>query len=93
MPKKAEAKTAPKKKKEYLLEAMFNDEAFSVETDNVDEALVALKPDLLLTEVYVKLTKGEAVCERRLSLNEARRVFSNEANREVLVSNLLIVNG
>jgi len=89
--KKVTLKKAPKK--DYLLEVVMNNETFTVETDNLDEALIALKPEQLLSEVYVKVTKGEAVCERRLSLNDAKRVFLNDVNREVLINNLLIVNG
>ena len=90
---KAKAPKTTKAKGEYLLEVVMNNESFAVETDNLDEAIVSLKPEQLLSEVYIKVTKGEATCERRLSLNEAKRVFLNEVNREVLINNLLIVNG
>lgn len=86
-------KVAKNVKAQYLLEAVFNNENFTVETDNIDEAIVALKPEQLLSDVFFKVTKGEAVCERHLSLIEGKRVFVNEVNREVLVNNLLIVNG
>ena len=90
------AKTKAKKstpKGEYLLEVKMNDETYSVETDDLDQALQDLKPEQFLSEVYVKVTKGEHEIEKRLSLNEARRVFLNGVNREVFVNNLLIVNG
>lgn len=86
-------KVEKKAKKDYLLEVVMNNESYKVETDDLNQALVDLKPEQLLSEVFVKVTKGEATCERRLSLVEAKRVFQVEVNREVFVNNLLIVNG
>jgi len=91
--KETAKKVTKKEKKDYLLEVVMNNETFTVETNDLNEALIAMKPEQLLSEVYVKVTKGEAVCERRLSLVEAKRVFQVEVNREVFVNNLLIVNG
>jgi hypothetical protein len=93
MKKEPAKKVVKKVKKDYLLEVVMNNETYSVETNDLNQALVDLKPEQLLSEVYVKVTKGEAVCERRLSLIEAKRVFQVEVNREVFVNNLLIVNG
>lgn len=90
---KTPTKKVTPKKKDYLLEVVMNNENYSVETDDLNQALIDLTPEQLLSEVYVKVTKGEAVVERRLSLVEAKRVFKVEVNREVFVNNLLIVNG
>ena len=88
--KKAIAKAVKEYKPKYVLEMIFNGETFTVKTDNVDEAIINLKPEQLLTELYIKLTNGEMVVERRMNLVEGRKLFINEVTREVMVNNLLL---
>ena len=83
-------KTTTKPKEElYVLTMAFNGESHTVETDNVDEALKALKPDLLLSESYVTISKGDFMAERRLSRTQTQRVFLDDVTRDVFVMNLL----
>ena len=83
-------KTTTKPKEElYVLTMAFNGEAYTVESDNVEEALKALKPDLLLSESYVTVSKGDFMAERRLSRTQTQRVFLDDVTRDVFVMNLL----
>ena len=84
-------KATPKPKvKAYSLEMTFNGETFTSTTDNLDEELKGMKPDLLHTEVYVTVGKGGEVSERRLSRVMAQRVFLDDVTREVFINNLLL---
>ena len=83
-------KTTTKPKEElYVLTMAFNGESYTVETDNVNEALKAFKPDLLLSESYVTVSKGDFTSERRLSRTQTQRVFLDDVTRDVFVMNLL----
>jgi len=82
-------KTTTKPKEElYVLTMAFNGESHTVETDNVNEALKAFKPDLL-SESYVTVSKGDFTSERRLSRTQTQRVFLDDVTRDVFVMNLL----
>ena len=74
----------------YSLEMTFNGESITVETDDVDSALKAMKPELLHTESYVTVRKGEFMAERRLSRVQTQRVFLDDVTRQVFVQNLLL---
>ena len=74
----------------YSLEMTFNGESIAVETDDVDSALKAMKPELLHTESYVTVRKGDFMAERRLSRVQTQRMFLDDVTRQVFVNNLLL---
>jgi len=78
------------KPKKYSVTMQLNGIVLTEKADTVDEALLALKPDTLLTEVYVTATDGKEVAERRLSLQMAKRVFTDDTTRQVFAQNLLL---
>jgi len=78
------------KPKAYSLLMTFNGETYTVETNDLDAALKAMKPALLHTESYVTATKGEKVSERRLSRVQTQRMFLDDVVRQVFVNNLLL---
>lgn len=76
--------------KKYTLEMVFNGETFSVLTDNIKKSILKLKPEILYTEVYIKIIKGEYVFERKLDLKRGKNLFINEDFLNVFVVNLNI---
>lgn len=78
--------TAPK----YSIKMQFNGEEYQAKGKTVEEALLSLKPDVLLTEVYVTAYKGKEESERRLSLKQAKKVFVDDVTRQVFINNLLL---
>ena len=74
----------------YSLKMKFNGEEFSTTADNLEEAVLSLKPKQLHTEVFVTASKGDEVSERRWKLIEAKRIFSDADVRQVFVNNLLL---
>ncbi len=91
MSKKKPTQTTKKadKPKDYKIEMFFNGAFFNAETDNVEEAIRALKPETLYTEIFITITKGEYVLDRRLTLTQGKRLFLNDEFMEVFISNIL----
>lgn len=85
--KKPVAKRTPKK---YKLEMFFNDAKFTKQTDDIDSSILSLKPDELLTEMYVALTKDKLTVEKRLDLNQGRKLFQDDEFRMIFINNLTI---
>ncbi len=81
---------ATKKTKAYSLKMAFNGEEFNTKTDDLNKALLSLKPEQLHTEVYVTVQKGKDEAERRLSLKQAKRLFMDDVVRQVFIQNLLL---
>lgn len=78
------------KTKKYSLELAFNGEVYKTTTNDLEEALLEMKPDQLLTEIYVTARKRKEVAERRLSLQQGKRIFLDDMTRQVFVQNLLL---
>lgn len=87
MTKISQKKVEPKT---YSVWAKFNGMEFRRKTDDLDEALIALKPEWLHTEVFIKVKKGDTTAERYLGLVQAKQMFANHFNREVFINNLLL---
>lgn len=87
MANKNKTKSTPKA---YSLVFKFNGFTKKKFTDNLDEAIQAVKPPLLLTEMYVTAKKGDAVSERKLNLVQGRKLFNDSVFREVFINNLLL---
>jgi hypothetical protein len=77
-------------KKEYTLWASLNGIEVNKKVSDLDAAIAALKPDWLHTDVYFKVTKGDATSERRLLLRDAKRMFNDDFVRQVFITNLLL---
>jgi hypothetical protein len=77
--------------KTFSVIAIINGETYNKRTDDVQETLLSLKPELVLTEMYVKVKKGKAIAERKLTAKQARFLFNDEVFRAVFMNNLLIV--
>jgi hypothetical protein len=88
--KKVTPKVTPKEKP-IKLEMFFNGLEFSTKTDDLKKAILKLKPEILYTEVYIKISKGEYVFERRFNLKQGKNLFINEDFLNVFVNNLLIL--
>lgn len=56
--------------------------------DDVKKAILSVKPEMMLTEMYITFKRGTDMRERRLPLHDARQLFNNEQYLEVFVINL-----
>jgi hypothetical protein len=74
----------------YNLTLVFNGQTFMKRPKDVRKAILSLKPDVLLTEMYVTLKKGQDVRERRLNLIQGKKLFNDENFLDVFMINLLL---
>ena len=74
----------------YHLKMTFNGETFEVDTDNIGEAILALKPEVLFTEIYLTISLGDFVRERRQTLDQGKKLFNSDEYREVFLINLAL---
>lgn len=78
----------------YTLSGCINGSPFILETSDIAKAIKILEPDVVLTESYITLSRGDGperiVNEQRLNLIMTKRVFRDEISREIFVNNLLI---
>lgn len=74
----------------YTITANFNGKTFNTETDDVSKAIDELKPEQLLTEMYITVRGNELVSDRRLNLIQGRKLFANPEYKEIFINNLLL---
>jgi hypothetical protein len=77
----------------YNLTLLFNGETFNKRTTNLEEAILSLKPESLVTEVYVivkPVGSKEDPTERRLNLIQGKKLFRDENFMSVFINNLLL---
>lgn len=82
-PKKATAKRAPAqaavaKDELYHVSIEMNDEVFEAETDNLEEAILALNPPTIKTKVIFHVEHKGKSYDKLMFVPQARRVFNNK---------------
>ena len=78
-------------KKKYTLKAIINGIHYSKRTDDVEKTLVELKPEFVLTEMYVTIKQKDALIERRMIAQHAKKFYQDPIFRQVFISNLGLV--
>lgn len=73
-----------------ILTLSFNGETYTKRPKNVKEAILALKPQALYTDIYVTYKDKNDIRERKLNLYEGRKLFQDENFLEVFMMNLLL---
>ena len=87
--KKPVAKKQKSSNKKYNLTLSFNDQIFTVETDDLAESIMSVAPQFLKTRVLFLIKKGDLVCEKMLLLLQGRRLFMNKIALEVFINKLV----
>lgn len=75
--------------KQYKFSVKFNNTVFEGETNNLEEAIVALKPVFLKTRVLFHIEKDGKVCERIVFVSRARFIFSNKLALKLFVQRMI----
>jgi hypothetical protein len=81
----------PKKKadsKLYSVTIEMSGESFTVETDDIQEALLAFKPGKMTTKAVITVEYGEKKTEDYMFPARARRVFNHPMTAFVFARNL-----
>ena len=75
--------------KEYKIEMKFNGETFNEVTEDPKKAIMSFKQEMILTESYITITKGEAEFQRKLTLVQTRKIFNDEVALDIFINNIL----
>lgn len=69
-----------------------NGETIKKRTENIKDAILSLKPEVLVTEVYVNVQKvgSKDKTERKLNLIQGKKLFRDENFLDVFIMNLLL---
>ncbi len=67
-----------KTKKKYTIKVKMNGLDFLKRNSSIAEALYQIKPETLYTEVYITVKDGDFIAERRLTLIQGKKLFSDE---------------
>ena len=76
--------------KKYGVTFLINGETKRKRTDNIEEAILAVKPEMLHTEMYITVKVGKNLIERKLPLINARKLFNDSTFREIFINNLML---
>lgn len=80
--------------KKYKVTFFLNGQTFEKRTNDVEQAIMDIKPDVLLTEMYVQVKRigmpNADTVERRLNLIRGKQLFNNDDFRKVFIINLLL---
>jgi len=74
----------------YTLTAVFNGITKEVEDTDIVEAIERIRPEHLLTEMYLTINKDGQETERRLNLVQGRKLFANPDFKQIFINNLLL---
>ena len=78
-------------KKKYALKAVINGKRYSKRTNDIEQTLMELKPEFVLTEMYVTVKQDNAVIERRLLPLDAKKFYRDEIFRMIFINSLGLV--
>jgi len=73
----------------YTIWMKFNDQEYTIQSDDVASAILSVKPEFLFTELYMTIKADDMTLEREFTLVQGKRLFNNEDNLEIFTSNLL----
>lgn len=80
----------PVVKKTYKLEAYFNDKVVKIATDDLDDAIVSLKPPMLKTRLKLIVSKDKKKQESIFNAVYGKRLFTNKTLRNIFIQRLIL---
>lgn len=79
------------KKGEYKLTILLNGETYNIQTDDIKEAILALKPPKITNTVVIRAKRGKKVVEKKLFVFLARRIFFNPLATQFFAKSLALL--
>lgn len=76
-------------KPKYKVTLQFNEETFEIKTNNIVEAVTAIKPEVLYTELYITISDGQSEFQKRFNLIQGKRLFASDEMMDVFISTML----
>lgn len=77
------------RKGEYSLSVLLGGKTFDIQTDNLKDAILSLKPEKITNKVMVTASRGDKKITKLLFVLPARRVFSNQLSAEFFAKSLM----
>jgi len=87
---KKDEQITPTENSKYILDIKFNGTTHHLETDNLKEAILSLKPIFLKTKILMKITQGNKTCERLIHLTQGRILFRNKMMLDIFLNRLIL---
>jgi len=75
----------------YGIKLTFNEQIMRKRTNDIKEAFMSAKPDILKSNVVITVTAGGKKVEKLLFLRQANRAFRNPIAAEILEKQILIL--
>lgn len=73
---------------EYSVKFIFNGEEYNAKDTDIRNAILKIKPEHLLTEIFAQVEYKGNIIERHLSLVQGKRLFINDDFLDVFIINL-----
>ncbi len=78
-----------KVKKTYTLMMSFNGESHTIETDDLFEAIMSVKPAVLKTKILFYIKKGGLVCDKQTFVLQGKMMFRSKLVLEIFIRRLI----
>lgn len=73
----------------YQVEIKMNGKVFTKKGADLNEVIMKLKPEFVLTQSFITVKYKGRTFERMLNLVSGRKLFNNETFREIFINNLI----
>lgn len=73
----------------YQVEIKMNGKVFKKKGADLNETIMKLKPEFVLTQSFITIRYKKRVFERMLNLVNGRKLFKDETYREIFINNLI----
>jgi len=73
----------------YKITATFNGETVTEEANTILSIINKIRPELLQTEMYLTIERGNRLWERRLDLIRGRKLFNDKEFYDIFINNLI----
>ncbi len=73
----------------YKLKIKLNSQEKIIETDNLKEAIMSVKPAFLKTKVVMSIEKDGKTCERQIFVKMAKQIFRSDIYLDMFIRKLI----
>ena len=76
--------------KKYRVTAIINNETYNKRTNDIEQTLLDLQPQFVLSEIYLTIKTKETTTERRILAQDAKKFYADPIFRQVFMNNLTL---
>lgn len=78
-------------KPKYKLTITLGGEVYKIQTDDIKEAILSLKPQKITNTVIIKAERGKKSVEKKVFVFLARRIFNNPLAAQFFAKSLTLI--